>query len=79
MKNKGNLLPPDKDLELCKANCIECGKKCPLKSTCIRNNTEPLVLQRWFMHPPCDKKTGKCEYYQDIETMNLPNCGGHNK
>lgn len=76
---KNNLLPPDKNLELCKGGCIECGKKCPLSTTCIRANTEPLELQEWFVHPPCDKETGKCEYYNDIEAMNLPNCGGHNK
>ena len=67
MKSNG-LLPTDENLDLCKGGCIGCGKQCPFKATCVRHNTEPLELQRWFLHPPYDKKTNKCEYYKEIGT-----------
>lgn len=54
------------DITMCKA------KDCPLQSVCERhtNNTQSNPLhQAYFIDPPVDTDTGKCEYLLDYTSQ----------
>jgi len=39
------------------------GKDCPHKESCLRYLIKPSKYQSYFIAPPYDKSTKKCEYY----------------
>lgn len=52
------------------------GKECPLKETCYRHTAAPDRYQSYFVNPPIDKATKKCDYYwkeASDDKSNLPN------
>lgn len=50
------------DISMCK------GTGCPFKNNCYRFKAKPdKLFQSYFVTPPYDKKTKKCEYRWKIE------------
>ena len=54
------------DISMCKGS--QGAYICPKKDSCYRHIAEPGHYQSYFLNPPFEKETGKCEYHWPTET-----------